>query len=386
MFKSPAVFILGAGASWHYGYPTGEYLVKKIIDKAKVASQYFSNSARASNNRLPEYLVANYSKAGSIEKQWLQAYQDCETLRAGLEQVNPLVIDYYLGWNTGLQKIGQLLIAWVILECEKQTTEIRCNYNRRESFKAIENGLQRKFDPTAYKDGWCRFIIHQLAMHCETSSDLLKNKISFVTFNYDVSLETTLRQGLNYISLFDTAHVDQFLCGSRIVHVYGKVRDLSDLNTNSLNWEVQTKNPTTDVYDLLRYQTEFQEFFNSVYKASLGLRVIDPFDKNTDSENILVARAQIAAANRVYILGYGFDEHNSERLGLQEYLRYSGSYNKSVGFTNFGDINRVNKRASQLFFGNTASFPPGEPPIRNGYEKSVRNVYDALELDFDLPE
>jgi hypothetical protein len=35
MFKSPAVFILGAGASWHYGYPTGEYLMKKIIDKGK---------------------------------------------------------------------------------------------------------------------------------------------------------------------------------------------------------------------------------------------------------------------------------------------------------------------------------------------------------------
>jgi hypothetical protein len=25
----PAVFILGAGASWHYGYPTGEETVKK---------------------------------------------------------------------------------------------------------------------------------------------------------------------------------------------------------------------------------------------------------------------------------------------------------------------------------------------------------------------
>ena len=35
MFKSPTVFILGAGASWHYGYPTGEELVKRIIEKAQ---------------------------------------------------------------------------------------------------------------------------------------------------------------------------------------------------------------------------------------------------------------------------------------------------------------------------------------------------------------
>src|ERR1035437_10106128 len=28
------VFILGAGASWHYGYPTGEKLIKLVANKA----------------------------------------------------------------------------------------------------------------------------------------------------------------------------------------------------------------------------------------------------------------------------------------------------------------------------------------------------------------
>jgi hypothetical protein len=36
------VFILGAGASWHYGYPTGEELVKKVIAKARTAAAHFS--------------------------------------------------------------------------------------------------------------------------------------------------------------------------------------------------------------------------------------------------------------------------------------------------------------------------------------------------------
>jgi len=34
MFTSETVFVLGAGASWHYGYPTGEGLVKKVVQKA----------------------------------------------------------------------------------------------------------------------------------------------------------------------------------------------------------------------------------------------------------------------------------------------------------------------------------------------------------------
>jgi hypothetical protein len=37
MFTTKTVFILGAGASWHYGYPTGEGLVKKVVEKATYA-------------------------------------------------------------------------------------------------------------------------------------------------------------------------------------------------------------------------------------------------------------------------------------------------------------------------------------------------------------
>lgn len=34
MFDRPTVFILGAGASWHYGYPTGEKLVGDVMKEA----------------------------------------------------------------------------------------------------------------------------------------------------------------------------------------------------------------------------------------------------------------------------------------------------------------------------------------------------------------
>lgn len=35
MFRKPTVFVLGAGASWHFGYPTGEQLVDDVIDMAR---------------------------------------------------------------------------------------------------------------------------------------------------------------------------------------------------------------------------------------------------------------------------------------------------------------------------------------------------------------
>ena len=53
MFKNETVFVLGAGASWHYGYPTGEGLVDDVIAMAGRVSahcadreklNYFSDS------------------------------------------------------------------------------------------------------------------------------------------------------------------------------------------------------------------------------------------------------------------------------------------------------------------------------------------------------
>jgi hypothetical protein len=137
---------------------------------------------------------------------------------------------------------------------------------------------------------------------------------------------------------------------------------------------------------VLEFQREFKVLLDEVYSASNGIRVIDPHDKAADNENIAIARTQIANASRIYILGYGFDEHNSERLNLRGHLAYGVDSKKFVSFTNFGDINQVNKRASNVFFGNQKSLPPGVYSAMDRYEKSNRNVYDALQLDFDLPE
>jgi hypothetical protein len=40
MFTNSTVFVLGAGASWHYGYPTGEGLIDSIISMADRFSSY----------------------------------------------------------------------------------------------------------------------------------------------------------------------------------------------------------------------------------------------------------------------------------------------------------------------------------------------------------
>src|SRR6516164_9434904 len=135
MFINSTVFILGAGASWHYGYPTGEDLVKKVIQKARIAGNYFKISAERPNVQRPEYITRDPPKnlgpsTSEIKAQWTKAHGECENLISRLTQVDPVVIDYFLNQNPTLRPIGRLLIAWVILECERLSQA--GNINRRE--------------------------------------------------------------------------------------------------------------------------------------------------------------------------------------------------------------------------------------------------------------
>lgn len=193
---------MGAGASWHYGYPTGEQLVERVAEKAEMISRYFKHSLEFKNSEVPEYIDDKTKTGMSLDDAWKAGIAESENLKKALTQTNPLVIDYFLGWNPAIRAMGKLLIAWEILECERNWRVNPFNRNRT--------------DPP-YQDNWCRFVTHQLAIRCAKSSDLLLNDVTFVTFNYDVSLETALRQGLEHIELFSPDDVKTFFSNERFL-------------------------------------------------------------------------------------------------------------------------------------------------------------------------
>src|SRR5580704_15486860 len=96
------VFILGAGASWHYGYPTGEELVKKVIAKARIAADHFTTVLTSPANGIP--FRPNYIKRNSpdpvpdgltgMRAEWENAVNECNDIISRLTTVDPLVIDY----------------------------------------------------------------------------------------------------------------------------------------------------------------------------------------------------------------------------------------------------------------------------------------------------
>jgi hypothetical protein len=120
MFDRRTVFILGAGASWHYGYPTGEGLVKKVIEKAKIAEFFFNNFA---SPNMPGFVRARCGTSrpsnADIRDAWKQATKECRDLGNLLTQLNPLVIDFFLGHFESLRGVGRFMIAWALQDCER---------------------------------------------------------------------------------------------------------------------------------------------------------------------------------------------------------------------------------------------------------------------------
>jgi hypothetical protein len=379
------VFILGAGASWHYGYPTGEDLVKRVIAKARIAAQYFTtvlNSPAGGIVYRPNYISRNspdppLNGLVGMKQEWMTALNECTDIIGRLSSVDPLVIDYFLGQNPHLGDIGKFLIAWVLLESEAINIKYSVNINRPR-------------DGQKHNDNWYRFVIHQLVTGCHDAESLIKNNVSFLTFNYDVSLELRLFRALSDIAQFSgNNNVTKFFENDRIIHIYGKIREKPMATPPQFNLELFGGDFTAGPQPQPgppKLWIATKALFDTIYEASKGIQTIAPFEK-THSDAVNLARRKISEASRVYILGYGFDENNSRLLDMGNSLKLPIKH-KAVMFTNYLDSNVVNKRASRVFFDTDDVLLSGKSALiklgKGGIcEKSIRNIYDALALDFD---
>jgi hypothetical protein len=399
MFDRQTVFILGAGASWHYGYPTGESLIQKVITAAQTIVNHIRCGDRNDDGwgrrrmRYGELLDSMYIKSKNLNSQddKVRAYDkiedNCELLIKRLKETNTLVIDYFLDHHEGLQEIGKILIAWVILECEKEygSRAVHGGNNNKNQMDQISGNKRHQC-----KDDWYRFVIYKLLEGCKSPEDFLKNNINFVTFNYDLSLERTLWEALKSIDLFNNKNIlESFLnAPSRFIHVYGKI--------NSPPNVIPFKNKD------MTASTKIAAQLDEAFEASKGIHTIGSF-KDENTAELEYAKDLIDKAEDVYILGYGFDQENSKRLGLNDSLNVykleKNKKSKKVFFTNYDDLQRINKRASKIFFSKSNHFHPADGNIIDSnslffktraiyqdivYEKSIRNVYEAFEKDFDF--
>jgi hypothetical protein len=374
MFTEPTVLVLGAGASWHYGYPTGEELIADMASEADTLFGDVQVLERAGPAYVLEYirdeakLKTEDTCSINIQPLWNDLKEKCSSLMKRLRVINPLVIDYFLGQNEDLRSIGRLLIGAALISRE--------SHGRPKHARPLE------------KHDWYRFIFYKLCEDCLCSADIRRNDLRIITFNYDISIDKYLSEALSNTALFESDDIETFL-SDRIVHVYGRIKPPSMRQQTELMRGRLRKH-----HELYAQATSALDKWDKIYQRSRSLRVIDPHEKPDNQRELDLARRSIARAEHVYILGYGFDHNNNERIGLNVLMRRpiptlaTVPRHCRVHFTNYGDSARINKRAGKLLADDPSVFlKPGhciETATFRYVEKSVKSVYDALSLDFDL--
>ena len=270
MIAIETVFILGAGASALYGYPTGAGLKDMICDGLR---------------DLIDLLIPRSESIGSsFEEDHKKALE--ENSVAFVEQFCSIpvpLIDRFLARNPDIVETGRTLVALCILYSEKNSVFVR----------EIEKE-KRKYD-------WYSQLFEMLAKNLNRADgyrDFKENKVDFITFNYDRSLEHFLYDQLkkNYRATIDLIkNKPTELIPFKFIHVYGKI--------DNFPWE----DPPG-----LEYKSEYS--VRDIVKVAQNIKLIHERDDEFFDE----IKKTIAKAKNIFFLGFGYDEDNLRALGWPE--------------------------------------------------------------------
>jgi hypothetical protein len=266
MIDKKTLLVLGAGSSLDYGYPSGPELVTKIVDGFSAYAQSLAN-----NIGIPPELFA--SRDGFIE----QAQKFTDLLR----EVRPDSIDAFLSrHNPDFDRIGAIAIAWQILTSEQISGD--SNFSRRHH----------------NRDNWQRYYFGQMAegLYKTHVTEVLPFNTSVITFNYDRSFEASY---LHYFSKnFKENDQNHIQDGMTVHHVYGCIAPEKEKFTGYVR--------TQGLNNLI----EASKLIEVMYR-SRGLL----------SERIPNYKEWIQQFERVFFLGFAYDDTNMQMLGFPGVLR-----------------------------------------------------------------
>lgn len=367
MFEEETVFILGAGASWHYGYPTGAELIEEVKRMARSMCLAWRKFNIDDYRYRPEYFSS--MKNLSMEEARQKFVEQCEDLYRRLIEANPVSIDSFLNKNKGVNEIGRIVISYIILSREQKSFD---------SEELDGSGYKKLPGDDLKREGkdWQRYFLEAITNGCDEATDLSKNNVNVITFNYDVSFENRLFRGLESLELFEHECKKKFYESEFVHHVYGKVRSNGFENREYGTFAIGSEGESA---------TEAQ-MLDRAWKASTDIRIIgDEREVNQDVVDLLTC------ANRVFILGYGFNHENNVLLDLDQSLKATSDSKKRIFFCNFRNLNRVNKLVGKLILNDPTRFVKEDmyDSTRGGeggfyVEKSSKDVYGALSEDFDI--
>jgi hypothetical protein len=269
MITKRTVFVLGAGSMKDYGFPIGWELTEKAINTLSSPQQrkMFLECTDFGERELTDFVKAlDHSAQNSV--------------------------DAFLEERGDFLNIGIGAMSMCLIQCEQH------------------EALYRDRDPDS---NWLRYLLKQL--RGTSFEEFHSNKVGFVTFNYDRSLEYFLARSL--VHSFGQTHIAAKSVFEKIpiIHLHGRL--------GYLPWQAEKEKSRS-------YNSNIDRCI-----LDLCIKEVKVVNRNTEinAEEFEKARELLAKADRIYFLGVGFNNENLSRLGVMA-LEPNRAMATGVGLSN----------------------------------------------------
>jgi hypothetical protein len=303
MINENVLFIIGAGASVDYGFPSGEKLINDIISKLD-------------DGNFGEDLYGTFPTS----KKQIRSF------REHIEAARLESIDLWLRRNPSYSQIGRICIADEILKCEREYTRV--------------NGWFESF--------WRKMVngIHSFNELCNSPP----NNILFITFNYDRMIEKLYYDALNATFFEQISQINNKEANilriigpkSAIRHVYGKCGELE--------WQAK------DNKSVCKFGGELSG--GNLVEVANNISFLGQNNKNTDYYKLI----SNFRPKKIFFLGFGFGEENLELLSKREDFDIILSDEKEIYGTSIGlsqkRINDIKEDISKRFYTTNVNIIP----------------------------
>ena len=334
MINNDTVLVLGAGASIDYGFPSGEQLIENIINYLEGKIQALPHKKRI----FVALILYKHFQKNKTEKTLRDCYRTVEEFISTFKNASPASIDDFLDKNTReeFKIIGKICVVIAISRCEDSETDFMTAWKDTGTSHRYFNELHDSASRSNYTlprghleliRGWYNFLWKKIY---EGNIENNLSKLTFITFNYDRSLERFLYTRLiNLLNLKEDDAIELFNESVVIHHVYGQL--------GFLKWQKDCKvinDYKTLDFGLLRARLDsfrvidterFADNLNAL-PSKLAKEENDYLDKilsitgeiKTYTEAVKQPHPKISKrilnATRIFFLGFGYHKQNLKWL------------------------------------------------------------------------
>jgi len=341
MIKTKTLLILGAGASAPFGFPVGRGLRDEICKMLKSPEP---------PGVMPDELVRLREgwEDGSDENADPEHIED---FRQSLIRSGRFSVDAFLEHRLDeFEVVGKRAIAIALMKYEDPQTFGRM----------IEDDKETREKKKKYN--WYELLVDALIEDVPLEEFSGKN-LKIVTFNYDRSLEYYLHESLVHSYGISPEESAQKMKDVEIIHVHGKL--------GRLEWQDE---------DLSEVKYDGKMYHGKVTRAAENIKIIPT--ATIDTPEFVEARIKIGWADRILILGFGFNEQNLKRLQLGPLCKKSVDVDGTGMGLRFRDLRTI----KNLKIPNLAN--PQHRRLTESWNHPFHDttIYDFLWDDIDLTE